>query len=255
MTPARTDKDETLLTRVAARLKDLTGAGPTSPEEAQEALDFLAVAAGLKPVFVAGRGAGDSGWRDAVGNIAASEGLAVSRGPLWEATPWTPPEARNGIPEWYREGCARQLARRDALYICGSGPDADAVSTVNTAAGRLTIDDEARLLGYPECCVAAHYERAICYHRATMSMLRRLGANDETRMRALFEGGANMAPATQEELDDLDAAFDIRPAPFGSWNMCAKCADDPGSPSARLSARYRKLAGDAWPELEGILAG
>lgn len=224
-----------------------------SAEIAQEKLDFLAMMAGLKPVFVTGRGVEAAGWPQAVGALAADEGLTAIEGPLWDATPWQSRSGGIALPEWYAEQCRSELAGHTAIAICRTKSIAADIESVKKARGRLSMAEEARLLGYPPCCVAAHYERALRYHRATLSMLRRLGGDDPVRMQELLAGGANMAPATDDEIADLDAAFAIDAAPFGSWNRCAPCAAADSTPSSALSARYRKLALAVAPDLANTL--
>jgi hypothetical protein len=254
MIPPESNRDSDRLKDIAFSLRSLVAEQPDDPELAQKALDFLALVAGLKPVFVAGRGSGvDGGWQAAIGAMATAAGFVVRQGPLWDATPWQINARNIRVPDWYRNHCRTELSGHRAIYVCRRGPDADDIDRINAAEGKLTIAEETRLLGYPDCCVAAHYDRALRYHRATLSMLRRHAGGDESRMLKLLEGHANMAPATEEEIDDLDAAFDIRPAPFGSWNLCTRCAGNADSPSAALSARYLDLAGKT--ELVPLLTG
>jgi hypothetical protein len=51
----------------------------------QEMLDFLAMAAGIKPVFLMGRGFADSAWIAGVSALARDMSFHVVRGPEWEA--------------------------------------------------------------------------------------------------------------------------------------------------------------------------
>lgn len=237
--------DKTRLNKALTRLETAASglAGRADPAEiAQEILDFLAMMAGLKPVFVMGRGIDGPGWQGAIRALADDAGLTAIEGPLWDATPWQSSIGGIVLPEWYADHSRTELAGLTAIAICRTKSIAAAIESVNSAGGQLTMAEEARLLGYPPCCVKAHYERALRYHRATLSMLRRLGKGDPAKMRALLTGGANRTPVTDDEIVDLDAAFAIDPAPFGSWNLCMRCASAEGKPSSALSARYRKLA-------------
>lgn len=229
------------LTRLEAAASGLAGRADP-PEIAQEILDFLAMMAGLKPVFMMGRGIDGPGWQGAIRALAADAGLTAIEGPLWDATPWQSSIGEIVLPHWYADHSRTELAGLTAIAICRTKSIAAAIDSVNSAGGQLTMAEEARLLGYPPCCVKAHYERALRYHRATLSMLRRLGKGDPAKMRALLTGGANRTPVTDDEIVDLDTAFAIDPAPFGSWNRCSHCADGPTSPSNGLSKQYRKLA-------------
>ena len=103
------------------------------------------------------------------------------------------------------------------------------------------MTEEGRLLGYPDCCVAAHYDRALRYHRATISILKRLAKGNEGQMLSLLTGGANFAPTTKDEIVDFEEAFSISPATHGSWNMCSRCVSNPNSLSKKLSMEYQNL--------------
>ena len=239
--------------KIKACAEPLVGVGDPA-EISQEILDMLAAINGLKPVCVLGRGLDDKGWIANVSDVAAQIGLHVARGPLWDAMPWVATFRGAKLPDWYVDHCRGELDQHRAVYIWRTQAAGSAVQIVNAAGGRLSIADEARLLGFPECCVAAFYQRALRYHGATLSMMGRYGASDATQMRALMEGTANMAPSTEQEIADLEAAFTIQPAPFGSWNMCDSCVASEAGPSAHLSMRYRELAAAVDSELVAVLS-
>lgn len=206
-------------------------------EAGQETLDLLALLAGLKPVFLLGRGLDDGRWVAGVIGVARGLALRVVEGPYWDATPFG-----GDVPGWYAERSRAALAPSRAWYVCKSAAMEQAVRAVCAAGGRLTVPEEARLLGYPVCCVAAHYDRALAFHRATLSILRRHAGGDDARMESLFDAAGRLPPETAAERAGLAAAAAIVPAPFGSWNMCDACAEDGDGPSARLSRRYAALA-------------
>ena len=240
--------------KIKACAEPLVGVGDPA-EISQEILDVLAALNGLKPVCVLGRGLDDKGWIANVSDVAAEIGLHVVEGPLWDAMPWAATFRGTKLPDWYVERCRDELARHRAVYIWRTQAAGSAVQIVNAAGGKLSIADEARLLGFPECCVAAFYQRALRYHGATISMLGRYGGNNEKQMRALMDGEGNMAPSTEQEIADLQAAFAIQPAPFGSWNMCDSCIASDAGPSANLSMRYRDLATAVDGEIVTALSG
>lgn len=194
--------------------------------------DFLAMLVGIKPVFLHGRGLAPPDWVEQVLSIAGELGLCVIEGPFWDAT------AYEGFPEWYAGHCRAELERYRAWYICKDEAVAESVKIINEASGRLSMGQEAQLLGYPECCVNAHYERAHRYHRGTLAILKRLGNGNDTKMQALFVSGAQLTPITQQEIEDFDAAFDIHEPQLGSWNMCPACAHGTNSVSDALSGQY-----------------
>jgi hypothetical protein len=206
-------------------------------EAGQETLDLLALLAGLKPVFLLGRGLDDARWVAGVLGVVRGLALRVVEGPYWDATPFG-----DDLPGWYVARSRAALVPLRAWYVCRSAATERAVRAVCANGGRLTVAEEARLLGYPECCVAAHYDRALAFHRATMSILRRHAGGDAARMESLFDAAGRLPPESAAERTGLVSAAAIVPTPFGSWNMCAACAQDGDGPSARLSRRYAALA-------------
>jgi hypothetical protein len=239
--------------KIKACAEPLIGVGDPA-EISQEILDVLAALSGLKPVCGLGRGLDHKGWIANVSGVSAEIGLHVAGGPLWDAMPWVATFRGAKLPDWYVDHCRGELNQHRAVYIWRTQAAGSAVQIVNAAGGRLSIADEARLLGFPECCVAAFYQRALRYHAATLSMMGRYGASDAIQMRALMERGTNMAPSTKQEIADLQAAFAIQPAPFGSWNMCDSCVASEAGPSANLSMRYRELAAAVDGEIVAALS-
>jgi len=194
--------------------------------------DFLAMLEGIKSVFLHWRGLAPRDWVEKVLSIAGDLGLRVIEGPFWDATTY------GEFPEWYADHCRAELEPYRAWYICNNETVAESVRNINDAAGRLSVAEEAQLLGYPECCVNAHYGRARRYHRGTLAILKRLGNGDDTKMQELFVGGAQLTPAMPQEIDDFEAAFDIHEPQLGSWNMCPVCVQGTNSVSDALSGQY-----------------
>lgn len=231
--------NQALLQDVFMRLREAgtpLAAVINNAEIGQEILDFLAMLNGIKPHFLLGRGIDHPDWVNGVTTIARAYDLTVIEGPFWDATPF------GGFPDWYADHNRAVLAPFRGRYICGDASIAQDIKRVCDAGGRIAMTEEARLLGYPDCCVVSHYERAVRYHKATFSILTRLGNGDETTMRNLLVGGAALSPQTDGEIADMEAAFDLHPARYGSWNMCSRCAQSGEGPSARLSLRYYALA-------------
>ena len=112
-----------------------------APVFAQEALDFLAVIADVKPVYVLGRPPLDEDWDKAILGAARALRLNIVEGPYWQAE-----DSLSGFPAWFRDDVQDKLAGLSATYISKTS----IVSPRNAA-------EEGRLLGFPECCVAAHY--------------------------------------------------------------------------------------------------
>ena len=201
----------------------------------QEAIDFVAMMAGLKPVYVSGRGFDEEGWHSAVLELAASNGLYVVAGAYWE--PERPP---SDLPDWFVERVRKGLDEGRAHYVAKARASAEEVKSL-AESGRPTMEQEARLLGFPLCCVEAHYATAAAFESATFEILSRRADGDETEMKRLAEGPEPVVPESDEERAMLAMAVSVRPARNTSLNMCEKCAADPESPGARLSATYGEL--------------
>jgi hypothetical protein len=208
-------------------------APPACAEAWQDGLDLLAVVAGMKPVCLVGRGNGDEAWCAAL--RTAADGAALT---TIEAAPWEP---TGDLPEWYREATSRRRARRKVLYFCRDGAIAERVAALS-ARGRVSVDAETWLLGYPRCCVEQHHRRALAYERLLAQRTERLCRGDPARMMRLVEARVEPMPATRAEWDEVVRLTRIALAPGTSVNMCEACASDPMSPAMRLAEAYAKLA-------------
>jgi len=203
---------------------------------AQEALDFLAMMAGLKPVLMLGRGFTNTQWIKGTLQIAVDHKLHVVEGPYWDAAP-KPAD----LPEWYVEHTRAAFEGFRAHYVCKARVIADEVAEM-CRTGTSTVADEARLLGYPACCVEAHHARSRDYQIAWLSILEREADSEETEMRRLLADGAPLMPATDDERSRLEAAMKVHAAPFTSVNMCEACAASSDSAARRLSRRNGEFA-------------
>ena len=202
---------------------------------AQEAIDFVAMMAGLKPVYVSGRGFDHEGWHAAVLELAASNRLYVVAGPYWEAAP-----PSSDLPGWFADAARKGLKEGRAHYVAKGRATADELKAL-AETGRPAIGQEARLLGFPVCCVEAHYAAADAFERATFEILTRRADGDEAEMRRLAASDEPVRPETDEERALFAAAVRVYPARHTSLNMCESCAADPDSPGAKLSAAYGTL--------------
>ena len=216
-------------------------------EAAQEALDFLALLCGLKPVYLLGRGVSDPPWLRGVLQIAIDQGLYVVEGPYWEAG-----AADSEMPDWFRDHSASAFRELRAHYISRARATAEEVEAI-CAVGGPTLADEARLLGYPECCVTAHYQRSLAYQKLWFETLSDQSDGDEAEMRRKLTEGIPLDAASDDMRLRLEAAMRVHPAPFTSINMCDSCRDSGDSPARRLSAEYRDLAITIDPGLENEL--
>ncbi len=216
---------------------------------AQETLDFLAMLDGMKPVYLLGRGLIDAAWQAGVAGVAADLGLRVVDGPYWDV-----PGCMDGLPAWYVDHTEAELAPFTGRYICRTKAVADEVRAICRAGGRTTVEQEARLLDYPACCVAAHYGRNAAFHRASLAMLRRAAAGDEGEMRRLLAEGAALRPESEAEQAALQACTTVTPCPYTSFNMCLPCCADADRPAAQTSLRYARLAHAIDPVLSSRIA-
>ncbi len=209
----------------------------------QEMLDFLAMLAGLKPVCIVGRGFDDPDWVAGVEALARGMNLNVISGPKWHAEP-----EHEGLPDWYAETEVPGPAERPVLYICKSRSIAGEVRAVCTSS-KISIEQEARLLGYPPCCVRDHYRMSRMFHEGFALMLHRTSGGDEDEMRRIVREDVQMTPRTEREKALLGEATDLHPAIFTSVSMCPACAGDPDSPAMRMSRQYEALARAVEPGL------
>lgn len=213
----------------------LTGAHPgcvaTAP---QEMLDFLAMLAGLKPVYLLGRGLDDPRWVGCVLKIAREMDLRTVQARYWDAL-----SCDQGLASSYRE--KDNVAARDAFYITSRRAVAQQVVRIRDT-GKITLEEESRLLGYPICCVEEHYRRDLAMKQGYALMLRRIGRGDEAEMHRLVAEDAPLSPETDDERRLIGFATTVRCAPFTSVNMCESCATGENTPAIRLGRTYRRLA-------------
>ena len=202
----------------------------------QEVLDFIAVAAGLKPVYVTGRGFNDPVWSDTLLAVAQTGGFHVVTGPYWQAVP-----ADERLPVWFTAPSRERLAAGQAFYVAKSKSVAAELAALASGV-QPTVEQEARFLGFPECCVSAHYETAAALERASFEMIEKRAGGEEAEMRRLAGGDEPVLPETDEERTRLAEALRVRPAPHTSLNMCTDCAAEPKSPGQTLSSDYAALA-------------
>ncbi len=202
----------------------------------QEMLDFLAMFAGLKPVCLVGRGFDDPDWVVGVERVAEDMRLHVVYGAKWYAEP-----EHAGLPDWYAEVEAPNSDDAPVVYICRQRTVAEAVRAVSKT-GEITVEKEAGLLGYPECCVRDDYRRTRTFNEGFSLMLHRTAGGDEDEMRRIIREDVPMTAETEEERSMLSEATELRFVPFTSIQMCAACAADPDSAAMQVSRRYEALA-------------
>jgi hypothetical protein len=209
---------------------------------AQEALDFLAMMAGVKPVMLLGRGYNDPIWIRGVLQVAADAKLHIVEGPFWDAS--ADAGAGADLPDWYLDHTRHAFAEHRAYYICRAKAVADEVAEICETAA-ISVAQEARLLNYPECCVRAHYERSAEYQRIWLDLLRRKAGGDDAKAAEMLAGNEPLEPETDEDMKRLESAMKAIPVPFTSINACDACIDGgPNAPANIKSLEGRALAGE-----------
>ncbi len=209
---------------------------------AQEALDFLSMMAGVKPVMLLGRGYNDPVWIKGVLQVATDARLHIIEGPFWDAS--ADAGAGADLPDWYLNHVQHAFAEHRAYYISRSKAVADDVVEICETAA-ISVEQEARLLNYPECCVRAHYHRAADYQRVWLDLLRRKAGGDEAKAAQLLAANEPLEPETDEDVKRLNAAMRAIPVPFTSFHSCESCIDGgPTAPANIKSLEGRALAGE-----------
>ncbi len=178
----------------------------------QEMLDYLAMLSGLKPVYLLGRGFNDHAWVKGVARLSAEKGLHVVHGVQWFAVP-----PNSEIPPQIAAIMTKE--EEPAIYVC-KGPGLAKELKDIAESGRISIEQEARLLGYPICCVRDHYQRQSLFEKAFWQMLKRAGRGDEQEIKRLIREDVRIAPETDEERGLLDEGTRMSLAPFTSIHMC-----------------------------------
>ena len=213
---------------------------------AQEALDFLSMMAGRKPVMLLGRGYNDPAWTKGVLQIAADAKLHVVEGPYWDAT--ADAGAAVDLPDWYLDHTRQAFAEHRAWYVCRARSTTDEVADI-CRSGAITIAQEARLLDYPECCVRGHYARAADYQRVWLDLLRRKANGDEAMAAKYLAGNEPLEPETDADRQRLTRAMKTVPVPFTCLH------GGPAAPANLKSLEGRKFAGEIDEGLLRALSG
>lgn len=215
----------TPLARAAATLAPLGAAAR------QDGRDLLAAIGGLKPLALVAHGAVAAADRALLRRAAEAAGLA-----MLEGAPWQP---QGGLPAWFLAAAAQRDTRRPALYFC-AGTAVARRAALLCAAPRVAPEDEAALLGYPLCCVAAHHRRALALENLFAAATLRIARGEEAHAARLVASGVEPA-LDAREWARAGALLAAPAAPGTSILMCRACAADPASPARRLAHDYAAL--------------
>lgn len=203
----------------------------------QEGLDLMLMLMRRKPLYLV-RGFNPPGWVDVLEMLAAhNPNLIVQRGPMWTAS--NPP---NPLPDVAATVLGADVGPQgEAVYLTRLPEVAAEVQAINEAGGRPTMEQEARLLGYPECCVRAHYDRDRRYTMTLVNAFLRGAGNDPIRARQMFAENAPVS-LTEEEKAMLHDDVPDMVAAYTSIIMCPSCVGDPHSPARRLAHEQALIA-------------
>ncbi len=208
-------------------------AEPVTPEDAeamaQDLLDFLAVQAGTKPVQMLARDYGGAYWNTAIVDIAERYGFTIIEGPQWRIGSY------DRFPDWLHEHVYDTLSRTHHRYICRDRRTAREVSEL-CGSDIATIEQEARLLNYPRCCVERHHERSVQYFGVFLGNLRRHAGDDKAAARLLADGYTLTDP-TPDEVNALMELITVAAAPFTSFHACEACLANGTAAPAQLKVR------------------
>lgn len=203
---------------------------------AQEALDLLAVAEGLKPLAVLCHPSTNRAWARALVpllNNAPVESMFASY--------WVAEGEFDDCPKWYTKSVREH--RQDQRLRVAYRPRSHSIISFTLAMRHdIPIIAEAKLLGYPLCCVRAHSVRTRLVHQITSTIIARTAGPDPVRMQQIVKSEIRVTPRCDEERRRLSSAASYVAAPYTSINMCGDCQADPSAPARRLSERYAELA-------------
>jgi hypothetical protein len=140
-----------------------------------------------------------------------------------------------GLPGWYVQPMQAIWGAADIVTVTRSVRQGEGPRVV-------AVEEEARLLGYPLCCVVDHHARRRHYHALMVELIAASRADEIERRRFV---AAELSPSLRNESDRarLVEALGVSLAPFTGIAMCPACATEyPGGPAGACTARYRDLA-------------
>jgi len=211
----------------------------------QEILDYLAMLGGVKPVYILGRGFDDPLWIRGIRGLSVDLGLFVLDG-----LPWEPLAIEGPLPLWYREYLRRLELQHVVSYIARLEPVAEEVFPFSQS-GHATEADEARLLGYPECCVRAYHATLRKINEAEFGIALRDSGGHPEKLRTRLKEGFVIEARNEEEARALEPNWVL--GPFTSVFLCESCQAAENSPGRRLSDRMDRFLAKVDPPLHGIL--
>jgi hypothetical protein len=211
----------------------------TRAVSAQDTLEFAAMLLGIKPVLLLGRGFDDPAWISAISQIASN-----MRVTLIDDSCWHTDDSTLNMPAWFLN---LRTAHAKATYISVFPSVISEIRKIS-ARGYVTSAEEARLLGYPKCCVEDHHHRALMTEKTFFKAVMRVARGEEQAARRILVDDVKFH-LTDEEETQMKWAQDVHPCPFTGFFMCPACAASDRSPARLVSRQYMKLARDVDSDL------
>lgn len=204
-------------------------------ERRQQALDFVAMAAGLRPVYPIGCGFGDPGWVAGARAAATARSYRIVTGP-----PFRHVAPGGDLPDWFVKIHEDNRIPQTVDYVCRSRDAVERVEAMIRAAV-ITPADEAWSTGYPKCCIA---ERHNSLREAVVRLydLIRTSSDDPVEIaRRYRELDVPEDAVTEEFVSEIVPLLGHPCLPLTSLAPCDTCATGQG-PAARVVEAHVALA-------------
>ncbi len=245
--------------RLRHTLKKLYAVAPGTREGeraavyAQEMLDVLSTLAGHKPVCLHYRDPNEPSWTEGLLRIARESGLQVITGEPWNARLDALSDQDRLVPDRYAHLMERERRALTAHYLCRSQAVANEVKQI-CQSSVITVEQEARLLNYPECCVRGHYHHTERVHQYGYELLKKATDGDEEEILRRAENMEFPEPETEDDRQELHDLMQIFALPYTSVNMCSACLTaGPERPWLQVSLQGRFLAESVSKDLAALL--
>ena len=202
-------------------------------------LALLAVLGGLKAAFAYGLGedSPEAAGVDRLEGFARDYGLQAHL--LEQPLLWDETLTATSVPEWFSQAflaMSREAQSPAVLWIVLDGRYSECLHTATT--------DEAvgRLLGYPECCVAAYEANHRFFFTEMYNAFRERYANSQKRILAALQNPEPWPDHPNPGMEATGRTFQKYPYVFHV--ACDVCLADDNSPTSRLNETYRGFASE-----------
>jgi hypothetical protein len=120
---------------------------------------------------------------------------------------------------------------------------------MNEASWLITVEQEARWLHYPLCCIVAYHARHRRYAEHVLAAYRTASRDDPKRMKRLIT--SNRRLPSSDEIADVWKNANL--APMCSFAYCDRCAADANSPGQQMNREREQYFEALLPDLVEIL--